>query len=74
MRKIGDIQLFAEIKRTEFGATYRGVDAVRQQLVLVKTFRLMANDHSSSLAESRFEQEAAIYASRGHPKVVRLLE
>ncbi|MFQ5628085.1 MAG: serine/threonine protein kinase [bacterium] len=74
MRKIGDIQLFAEIKRTAFGATYRGMDTVHQQLVLVKTFRRNIEDSDANLAESRFEQEAAIYASIKHPNIVRLLD
>lgn len=72
MRKIANKQLFAEMKRTQFGATYRGIDLDSQQLVLVKTFRRHGNVDEA--AEARFEREAQIYAKISHPNVVRLLE
>ena len=74
MRKLADKQLFAEIKRTPFGATFRGVDVKSRQLVLVKTFQRRGEQTSAAHAESRFEQEAKIYAAISHPNVVRLLE
>jgi serine/threonine-protein kinase len=73
LKRIGDIQLFAEIKRGEHGSTYRGFDTAKQEFVLVKTIRAGSGATSSNGAQSRFEQEAAIYASIHHPNVVRLL-
>lgn len=74
MKKIGDIQIFAEIKRSDHGSTYRGLDAARQRLVLVKTFERHGDAQPSHGAGSRFEQEAAIYAQIDHPNVVRLYD
>jgi serine/threonine-protein kinase len=69
VRKIGRIQIFAEIKHGENSSTYRGMDLASQQLVLVKTFSRCGDGTGS-----RFAQEAAIYAQINHPNVVRLLE
>ncbi len=71
MITLGNIHLFAEIKRSETGATYRGIDTVSQRLVLVKTF---AANGSAPGAVSRFEQEAQIYAGIAHPNVVQLID
>ncbi|MDZ7266867.1 MAG: serine/threonine protein kinase [candidate division KSB1 bacterium] len=70
MKTLGNFQLFAEIKRSATGATYRGLDRRTQQLVLVKTF---ITDDSASAAATRFEQEAAIYARLSHPNLVKLI-
>jgi serine/threonine-protein kinase len=74
MHKIGNIQIIAEIKRSDFGATYRGIDASSQKLLLVKTFQPNGDVVSSADARSRFEQEAAIYAGISHPNIVKLVE
>jgi serine/threonine-protein kinase len=74
LKKIGDIQLFAEIKRSEHGSTYRGMDTANRRRVLVKTFVHRAARDAANGARSRFEQEAAIYAQIDHPNVVKLLE
>jgi serine/threonine-protein kinase len=71
MQTLGNIQLFAEIKRSETGATYRGIDTMSQRLVVVKTFT--ANGGSPAAA-SRFEQEAQIYAGMTHPNLVQLFD
>lgn len=71
MKTLGNIHLFAELKRSETGATYRGIDTMNQRLVLVKTF---AANGSASEAASRFEQEAKIYAGIAHPNVVQLID
>lgn len=70
MKTLGNIHLFAEIKRSATGVTYRGVDTMSQRLVLVKTF---AANGSASEAASRFAQEAKIYAGIAHPNVVQLI-
>jgi len=71
MKTLGHFQLFAEIKRSETGATYRGLDRRTGQLVLVKTFTTNGN---APAAATRFEQEAAIYASITHPNLVKLID
>ncbi len=76
MKKIGDIQLFAEIKRADTGrsgSTYRGLDLKSQQNVLVKTFKAGDDFDGGNGAPSRFQHEAAIYATIQHPNVVKLL-
>lgn len=71
MKSLGPIQLFAEIKRSETGATYRGLDRRTGQLVLVKTFTANGN---APEAAARFAQEAAIYAGITHPNLVKLID
>lgn len=76
LKKIGDIQLFAEIKRGDTdrsGSTYRGLDMTSQQYVLVKTFKTGHDLGGGNGAPSRFQQEAAIYATIQHPNVVKIL-
>lgn len=73
MNKIGDIQLFAEINRGEHGATYRGLDLTSQQLVLVKTFKANKGEVNGDAPTSRFQREAAAYATIQHANVVKLL-
>lgn len=68
--RIGGVQIFAEIKRSERGSTYRGLESASHRLVLVKTF---VRNGDPAVTQSRFEQEAAIYAKIDHPNVVRLL-
>lgn len=72
MQKIGDIQIFAEIKHGTHGATYRGIDTRSQEIVLVKTHRRARPETARN--GSRFAQEAAVYAKIKHPNIVRLLE
>jgi serine/threonine-protein kinase len=72
MNRLGPIQLFAEIKRRDDRATYRGFDAESGQIVLVKIFMPMLLPDETTLA--RFHQEAAIYASLKHPNVVKLVK
>ncbi|MEK7728274.1 MAG: serine/threonine-protein kinase [candidate division KSB1 bacterium] len=67
MKKIGNYQLIAEIKRSEHGATYRGWDAHHQRVVLLKTFKSREEN-----CAPRFAQEAAAYARIDHPNVVQL--
>ncbi len=64
MKAIGKYHLIAEIKRGEHGATYRGWDAERQRVVLLKTFKRQST--------SRFAQEAEAYARVSHDNVVQL--
>ncbi len=71
MKTLGSLQLFAEIKRSETGATYRGLDPRTGQLVLVKTFTANGN---APAAAARFAQEAAIYARITHPNLVKLID
>ncbi|MCK6561748.1 serine/threonine protein kinase [candidate division KSB1 bacterium] len=71
MKTLGNLQLFAEIKRSETGATYRGLDRRTGQLVLVKTFTVNGN---APEAAARFAQEAAIYAGITHPNLVKLID
>jgi serine/threonine-protein kinase len=73
LNRIGNIQLFAEIKRGEHGSTFRGLDVTKQEFVLVKTIHAAAGSVQDTGAQSRFEQEAAIYASIQHANVVKLL-
>lgn len=71
MKTLGNIHLFAELKRSETGATYRGIDTMSRRLVLVKTF---AANGGAPGATARFEQEAKIYAGIAHPNVVQLID
>lgn len=73
MKKIGDLQLFARINCTDVGCTFRAMDTKTQRLVLVKTFASYSRANAES-AQSRFEQEAAVYAQIDHPHVVKLLD
>jgi serine/threonine protein kinase len=72
MNRIGPIQLFAEIKRREYRATYRGLDTESGRIVLVKIFAPASVPDEAALA--RFQQEATIYASLDHPNVVKLVK
>jgi serine/threonine-protein kinase len=74
LKRIDDIDLFAEVKRGEHGATYRGFQAAQQRLVLVKTFLKTAAAQNENQAGARFDREAKIYAQIRHPNVVRLLK
>lgn len=69
--KVGTYQLIAEIKHGEHGATYRGWDAEKQRLVLIKTFK-----PSEPLAlegcAPRFAREAEVYTRIDHPNLVKL--
>lgn len=72
MNRIGPIQLFAEIKRRENRVTYRGLDTESGRIVLVKIFAPASVPDEAAL--TRFQQEAAIYASLNHPNVVKLVK
>jgi len=72
MNRIGPIQLFAEIKRRDDRATYRGFDKESRQVVLVKIFTPTSIPDEAALA--RFREEAAIYASLNHSNVVKLVK
>lgn len=74
MKSIGGIQIFAELKRNEYGATYRGFEAAQQRLVLVKTFQRRGEGQHEKEAAARFEREAKVYARLRHPNLVRLLQ
>lgn len=69
--KVGAYQLIAEIKRGEHGATYRGWDAERQRLVLLKTFK-PAEPLAREGGAPRFAREAEVYTRIDHPNVVKL--
>lgn len=72
MKKVGQYQLTAEIKRTEYGATYRGWDAAQQRLVLLKTFKPHGEAQIVEACAARFVQEAEAYSRIAHPNVVKL--
>ncbi len=67
VKKVGNYQLIAEIKRGEHGATYRGWDAQNQRVVLIKTFKSRGEGCSP-----RFAREAEAYSHLDHPNVVKL--
>ena len=74
MKRIDDIDIFVEIKRGEYGATYRGFEAAQQRLVLVKAFRKAGEAQNGNQTGARFEQEASIYAQIRHPNVVQVFD
>ncbi len=72
MKKVGQYQLIAEIKRSALGATYRGWDTAQQRLVLLKTFKPQGEAQIVEGCTARFSQEAEAYSRIAHPNIVKL--
>jgi len=72
LKKIGDIELFAEIHRGAITQVYKGYQAALDRVVLVKVLRPELRD-DRDLCQN-FEREARLFAKVHHPNIVSIYD